>query len=103
MTGFRMVQVVSMPGDIGWPTQLPADARSSGCTLFGHGLTRSLLNFPFAHWPRRKYCVWVRPMYLSWSSFVTEFEPELSGTMGMLLWKSRWCGSESSFFDESRK
>jgi len=32
----HIVHVVSMPGDIGWPTQLPTEARSRGWTLFGH-------------------------------------------------------------------
>src|SRR6266498_4526860 len=103
MTGLRIVQVVSMPGDIGWPTQLPTEARSSGWTLFGHSSYAPVVKSPLAHWPRRKNCVRVRPMNLSWSSFVTEFDPELSGINGTQLWKSRWCGAESSEPDESRK
>src|SRR6266550_5317283 len=101
MIGLRVVHVTSIPGDIGWPTQLPTLAASRGCT--GNGGASPELNSPFAHWPRRKYCVFVSPMKRSMFSFVTEFEPELSGTIGTLLCISTLCGGETSLPLESRK
>src|ERR1051325_7152502 len=61
------------------------------------------VKIPFVHCPRRKYCVLVRPMKRSMFSFVTEFEPELSGTSGTPLWNSTLCGGETSLPLESRK
>src|SRR5260221_1696127 len=101
MTGLRTVHVTSMPGDIGWPMQLPELAWSSGLT--GYGSAGPDVNIPSSHCLSRKYCVLVRPMKRSIFSFVTELEPELSGTCGTLLWNNSLCGGETSFPSELRK
>src|SRR5215469_5835115 len=81
MFGLRVLQVTSMPGQNGPPTQFPTLASDNLRTMSRSGGT-DVVNFPAAHCDRKKYCVCVSVRNLSIITSLTELLPELRGIKG---------------------
>ena len=88
MLGLRVVHVTSMPGQNGFPTQLPMLARVRR-TCSGASGAEPVLNLPPAHCFKKKYWVSVSAVNLSTFVLSTELLPAFNGISGMPIAENR--------------